>query len=64
MQEQNILHFKYYSKNRNINFYFRYLSIKKPSCKCVRHKKHRYRSYKHGCKRGYKHGYNKHGYKI
>ena len=40
MQKQNILHFKYYSKNRNKNFYCRYLSIKKPSCKCVRYNKH------------------------
>ena len=40
MQKQNILHFKYYSKNRNKNFYCHYLGIKKPSCKCVRYNKH------------------------
>ena len=28
MQEQNILHFKYYNKSRALNFYCRYLSIK------------------------------------
>ena len=41
MQEQNIFHFKCYSKILiTLDFYCRYLSIKKPSCKCVRHNKH------------------------
>ena len=41
IQKQNILHSKYYSKNRNINFFYcHYLSIKKPSCKCVRYNKY------------------------
>ena len=35
-----MLHFKYYTKTITLNFSYRYQSIKKPSCKCVRYNKY------------------------